>query len=133
MAHILQVCPRTHGSHVARHDKIVDLVEQALTRKGYTISREPAIPTPAGIRKPDLVVARNSAVTVMDVTVVADNADLAQSHGRKCEYYDTPSIREWVWDRYEPGRVTFSAVALNWRGSMAIPSARWPVGYEVWE
>ena len=42
----------------------------------------------------------------------------------QCEYYDTLSIREWVWDRYEPGRVTFSAVALNWRGSMAMPSAR---------
>ena len=124
LAHILQVCPRTHGSHVARHDKIVDLVEQALTRKGYTISREPAIPTPAGIRKPDLVVARNSAVTVMDVTVVADNADLAQSHGMKCEYYDTPSIREWIRDRYGLGGMSFSAVARNWRGSMAIPSAR---------
>ena len=62
-------------------------------------------------------------MTVLDVTVVADNADLAQSHGRKCEYYDTPSIREWVRDRYGPGGVTFSAVALNWRGSMAITSA----------
>ena len=118
------MCPRTHASRIARHDKIVDLVEKALTRKGYTICREPAIPTPAGIRKPDLVVSRDSAVTVLDVTVVADNADLAQSHGRKCEYYDTPAIREWVRDRYGPERVTFSAVALNWRGSMAIPSAR---------
>ena len=72
---------------------------QALTQKGYAISREPAIPTPAGIHKPVLVVARNSAVTVIDVTVVADNADLAQSHDKKCEYYDTPSIREWVRDR----------------------------------
>ena len=59
----------------------------------YTVSREPAIPTPAGIRKPDLVVAHGSAVTVLDVTIVAGNADLTQSHGRKCEYYDTPSIR----------------------------------------
>ena len=106
------------------HDKIVDLVEQALTRKGYTTCREPAIPTPVGIRKPNLVVSRGSAVTVLDVTVVADNADLALSHGQKCEYYDTPAVREWVRDRYGPGEVTFSAVALNWRGSMAIPSAR---------
>ena len=85
MAHILQVCPRTHALRIARHHKIVDLVKQALTRKGFTTCRELAIPTPAGIRKPDLVVARSSPVTVLDVTVVADNADLAQSHGRKCE------------------------------------------------
>ena len=123
LAHILQVCPWTHASRIAWHDKIVDLAEQALTRKGYTVSREPAIPTPAGIRKPDLVVAHGSAVTVLDVTIVASNADLTQSHGRKCEYYDTPSIGEWVRDGYVPGEVTFSAVPLNWRGSMAIPSA----------
>ena len=124
LAHILQVCPRTHASRIARHDKIVDLVEQALTRKGYTTYREPAIPTPAGIRKPDLVVSCGLAVTVLDVTAVADNADLALSHGRKCEYYDTPAVREWVRDRYGSGEVTFLAVALNWRGSMALPSAR---------
>ena len=124
LAHILQVCPRPHASRIALHDKIIGLVEQALTRKGYTTCREPAIPTLAGIRKPNLLVSRGSAVTVLDVTVVADNADLALSHGRKCEYYDTPAVREWVRDRYGPGEVTFSAVALNWRGSMAIPSAR---------
>ena len=111
------MCPRTHASRITRHDKIVDLVEQVLTPKGYTTCREPAIPTPAGIRKPDLVVSRGSAVTVLDVTVVADNADLALSHGRKCEYYDTPAVREWLQDRYRPGDMTFSAVALNWRGN----------------
>ena len=76
LGHILQVCPRTHASRIARHDKIVDLVEKALTQKGYSICRKPAIPTPAGIRRPDLVVERDSAVTVLDVTIVADNADL---------------------------------------------------------
>ena len=85
--------------------------------------REPAFFTPAGIRKPDLVVARGSAVTVLDATIVADNADLTQSHGRKCEYYDTPSIREWVRDRYGLGKVIFSAVPLNWKAFIAIPSA----------
>ena len=124
LGHILQVCPRTHASRIARHDKIVDLVRQALTQKGYAITREPAIPTPTGIRRPDLVVARGLAVTVIDVTIVADNADLARVHGSKCEYYDTPSIHEWIRDRYGTNEITFSAVALNWRGSMALPSAR---------
>ena len=64
LAHISQVCPRTHASRIARHDKIVELVEQALTQKGYTMDREPAIPTLAGMRRPDLVVAHGSAVTV---------------------------------------------------------------------
>ena len=76
MAHILQVCPQTHASRIARHDKIVDLVEQALTREGYTIDCEPAIPTLVGIQRPEVVAACDSAVTVSDVTIVADNADL---------------------------------------------------------
>ena len=124
LGHILQVCPRTHASRVARHDKITDLVGHPLSQKGFAISREPAIPTPAGIRRPDLVVSRGSAVTVIDVTIVADNADLARAHGSKWEYYDTTSIREWIWERYGAEEISFSAVALNWRGSMALPSAR---------
>ena len=99
LAHLSQVCLRTHASRIAWHGKIIDLVEQALTPKGYTTCREPAIPTLAGIRKPDLVVSRGSAVTVLNITVVANNADLALSHGRKCEYYDTPAVCEWVRER----------------------------------
>ena len=124
LGHILQVCPRTHASRIARHDKILDLVGQALTQKGHAITREPAIPTPAGIRRPDLMVMRGSAVTVIDVMIVADNADLARAHGSKCEYYDVPSVREWIRDRYGTNEITFSAIALNWRGSMALQSAR---------
>ena len=48
---------RTQASRIAQHDKIVDLVEGGLIRKGDTIDYEPAIPTSAGIRRPDLVVA----------------------------------------------------------------------------
>lgn len=124
LGHILQVCPRTHASRIARHDKIVDLVEKALTQRGHSICREPAIPTPAGVCRPDLVVEWDSAVTVLDVMIVANNADLTRSHDRKCEYYNTPSILEWIRERYRTENVTFSAVAFNWRGSMALPSAR---------
>ena len=34
LGHILQVCPRTHASRIARHDKILDLVEQGAVRLG---------------------------------------------------------------------------------------------------
>ena len=55
LSHILQSCPRTHASRIARHDKIIDLVISCAEKIGYGICREPAIPTPAGIRKPDLI------------------------------------------------------------------------------
>ena len=52
LAHILQVCPRTHASCIAEHDEFVDLVNRVFTRKGYTISCEPAIPTRQGYESP---------------------------------------------------------------------------------
>ena len=30
LAHILQVCPRTHGSRVERHDSMLDCIERSL-------------------------------------------------------------------------------------------------------
>ena len=72
LPHILQSCPRTHTSRIARHDKIVDRYD----------------------------------LTILDVTIVADNADLKQSHQDKQVYYDVPAIREWVQSRYEPGTLS---------------------------
>ena len=92
MGHILQVCPRTHASRITRHDKIVDLVEQGVVRLEYGVKRELAIPTPAGIRKPDLVLDRGECVTIPDVTIVVDNADLDECHNNKCHTSVGPAM-----------------------------------------
>ena len=123
LSHILQSCPRTHASRIARHDKIVDLVISSAEKIGYSICREPAIPTPAGIRKPDLILVRDCDLTILDVTIVADNADLEQSHQDKQVYYDIPAIREWAQRRYEPRHIAFEALAMSWRGLLASRSA----------
>ena len=123
LPHILQSCPRTHTSRLARHDKIVDLVISCAEKIGYGICREPAIPTPAGIRKPDLILVHDYDLTILDVTIVADNADLEQSHQDMQVYYDVPAIREWVQSRYEPRHIVFEALAMSWRGLLASRSA----------
>lgn len=85
---------------------------------------EPAIPTPAGVRRPDLLLYHpTKRAHVIDATVVADNADLCAMHRRKCEYYDTPEIRQWVHETTNTDHVSFSSVTLNWRGLLAVPSA----------
>ncbi|CAH3170888.1 unnamed protein product [Porites evermanni] len=83
LGHILQTCPRTYASCIARHDKIVDQVRSGAERIGYGIRREPAIQTPAGIRKPDLVLVRDGDLTILDITIVAHNADLDKAHHDK--------------------------------------------------
>ena len=81
LGHILQVCPRTHASRVSRHDKIVSLVQTAAGKAGWSCIREPAIPTTAGLRRPDLIFHHESwSSVVLDVRIVADNAVLHDVH-----------------------------------------------------
>ena len=80
------------------------------------------IPTPAGIRKPDLVLVRDYDLITLNVTIVADNADLKKAHHDKQVYYDI-AIREWAQSCYEPRQIAFEALAMNWRGLLASRSA----------
>ena len=123
LSHTLQMCPRTHALHIAGHDKIVDLVMSGAERIGYGICCETAIPTPAGIRKPDLVLACGGDLTILDLTIVADNADLDKAHHDKQVYYDVPAIREWAQSCYKPRHIAFEALAMNWRALLASRSA----------
>ena len=84
---------------------------------------EKPIPTPAGVLRPDMVVIHrgSSVATVVDTTVVADNAILSEAHGMKVRKYDKPEVREHV-SRLVGCRedvIQFSSVTLNWRGAMA--------------
>ena len=123
LGHILQVCPRTHALGIARHDKAVDLVRSGAEKIEYSIRRKPAIPTPAGIRRLDLVLVRNSDLTILDVTMAADNADHKKTHNDKCVYYDVSAVRQWTQLRFEPRHIAFEALAMNWRGLLATRSA----------
>jgi len=94
LGHILQECSRTHSSRVASHYKLVTLVQTAAGKAGWSCIREPAIPTCAGLRRPDLIVHHHQRGTyVLDVTIVADNAVLHEVHECKIQYYDVPDIR----------------------------------------
>ena len=82
---------------------------------GITIAiLEPAIPKPAVICRPDLILDCQDTVIVLDVTIVADNADLYQAHQHKCDFYDQPGIRDWVSRNVSTASPTFSPVTLNW-------------------
>jgi len=111
---------------------LVDEVVAILKRNKFEVQVEPRIPTSVGIRKPDIVawLPGHSAV-VIDATVAADHADLAAVHTLKVKYYDTPEIRSWACAKAQcdESGVFFSAVAFNWRGALARPSAKDLKGY----
>ena len=119
LGHILQSCPRSYDTRIKRHNHVLDCIICKLQQKGYLVNKEPAIPTAAGIRRPDFVVKIDEFAYVVDVTVGPDNVDLDVVHNRKVDYYKVDDIKEWVLRSMAVQTVTFSAVALNWRGAIA--------------
>ena len=55
VGHILQVCPRTYKAGNSRHDGVNKYLNEKLIKRGFTTIVEPPIPTPAGLRYPDIV------------------------------------------------------------------------------
>ena len=99
-----QARPRTHPA------------EGYLRDAGATTIREPAIPTPAGLRRPDLLIETQDQAAVIDVQVVSDNADLSQANRRKISYYDKATIKEESRARLATHHpVEVGAATLNWR------------------
>ena len=76
---------------------------------------EPAIPTTALIRRPDLVLHKPS-------TVVADNAELQEAHLRKCHYDNNSDNQQWVTGKFpDADTVKFRLAKGDW-GPVSIHS-----------
>ena len=123
LGHILQRCPRTHQPRLDRHDKVNKFLTQALTKLGYKTQVEPAIPTPAGARYPDVVAWKDDKCVVVDTTIVADHRNPDEAHERKVKYYETNAVRNWCAEKSGvlASNVWMTACALTWRGK---PSQR---------
>jgi hypothetical protein len=122
--HIIQVCPRTSGPRMRRHDRAVQFVSCAAERAGYKVLVEPRIVgRTLGVRKPDLVLWNEKKAYVADVTITSDQVGGVKAHRDKVAYYDQPEIREWVERQTGCSDISFSAVAANWRGVLSPLSA----------
>ena len=114
---MLQSCSRTHDSRVQRHDRINLFLKDKFEAGGCQVLLEPTIPTPAGVRKPDLIVSIGWAAVVLDSTVIADAevACMSSAYNKKVEYYDKPEITCWVRNAGQATEVTTGAVVISWR------------------
>ena len=117
VGHILQSCPRTYEARNSRHDAVNKYLNESLIKRGFTTLVEPPIPTPAGLRYPDIVAFKGDTCAVVDTTIIGDTFSMDAAHVRKQKYYDTPAIREWCSLRSGvlPEDILFSACVLNWR------------------
>ena len=96
-----------------------------LKKRNWQIIVEPAIPTNAGLCHPDMIVWKDSTTCyVIDVTMVADHADLDKAYQSKVERYNMQCVRNWACRMSRTASAAISAVVFNWRGALAVPSFR---------
>lgn len=127
--HILQRCHRTHDARIERHNTILSYIQRGLQNRVDRIELEPQIPTPEGIRKPDLLAITGKEVLVLDAQVISEHTDLDEGHVRKIDYYKKHEgiIRE----RYKANKVLYTTVTLNTRGVWSKRSADDLVGLKA--
>ena len=125
LSHMLQSCSRTHDSRVQRHDRINLFLKERFEACGCQVLLEPNIPTPAGVKKPDLVVSTGQTAVVLDTTVIADVGVgcMSSAYDKKVEYYEKPQIACWVRNAVQATEVTTGAVVISWRGALSAKSA----------
>ena len=126
LGHILQSCPKLVPERTKRHDKVVSLLIQQLTRHEHHVQKEPSIRTSAGLQRPDVVVWNRQQSVVLDVQIITNSSNrecLDRAHGLKRTYYDVGEIREWVRTKtgHSPVFATLSIGKASWP-----PPPTWP-------
>jgi hypothetical protein len=133
-AHCIQVCHRTHGGRVLRHDAIAKALSVHLTQRGWSVRREVSYQTVVGVRRPDIVASRGREIAVVDVQVVAPNPSLDSAHRKKvAKYRDEAQLATCLvrGASVQPRRraeeetqVRFASATISWRGVWSSESAR---------
>ena len=133
LAHCLQICPRTHGSRIWRHDYILGYLISTLRRRGKAlgcpleITSEPRIPVGTSFLKPDLVFWFKglfpSKAWVLDAHVCSVEINPNQAHQDKVTKYNIEEVRQWVKQKAQVEQVECTAIGINRRGGWSATSA----------
>ena len=129
--HIQQKCLRTHGARITRHDRIVDLVCEGLTRRGWEVSRETRLPLPTRTVIPDIIARMGVRTVVLDVTVVGDLVNVELAAQAKVTKYSGEDIVSHLLEggmaagtQGDADSISVHGLAWNWRGALANASFR---------
>lgn len=122
-AHVLQVCPKTHGPRIHPHNRVAKFLANTLIKKEFKVAWEPSIKTPLGLLKPDLLSYNGDVAFLIDITVVSDHFDLSTAYHSKKVKYDHPDVLRFVRNLSGATNVIVGALVVNWRGAIAPESA----------
>lgn len=123
--HVVQVCQRTHGGRVHRHDRVVDLLEGHLKNRPHTtVLKEPKLKTTLGLRKPDLVVTQGEKSIVLDVQIVSGKSMSRDHINKKNKYKDIVGFSDIIQKRCNSRIVTYDAITISFKGLFAKETIR---------
>lgn len=122
--HILQVCHKTNGIRIKRHNAISNYIARNLSNQGYRVENEPTFTTSEGVRKPDVIATLGDTSFIVDTQIVGEQTDLEHINRNKINYYkNNPTLINEIKNKYGSGTVLTYAATLNWRGVWAKTSA----------
>lgn len=119
--HVLQICHRTHGSRIKRHNALASFVARALRARKYAVSEEPRIQSERGLRKPDIIAKLGKTALVIDAQVVNDQVDIDRAHKNKADVYK--DLEDIIKRDFDVKEVRFTSITLPWRGVWSGKSA----------
>ena len=115
--HIMQKCPVTHPSRIARHDSLMDYIRRLAEDRNHIVIPEWHIVTRDGTRKPDLIIITPDAAIVCEVTVTSDTASsLETARKDKIVKYDTPDVNSEIERHYPDRSIVHLPLVMTARG-----------------
>lgn len=125
-AHVIQSCFRTHGGRVKRHDAVCRTIADHLRSREMQVVMEPRLQTSVGLRKPDILAAKDGRGFIVDAQIVSGATALDDSHQRKVEKYSATTIRDAAAQvlNVPASSVTVLSCTISWRGVWSGKSAR---------
>lgn len=118
--HTIQVCYRSKGMRMERHNRAVDLLEKGLQKRGFQVAKEKRIATTgAGAKQPDLIAVKDGRATVIDVQVVNGQGVDAAHVGKMWKYRGIPGFDGDVRTKYGVSEVVHMPCTITYRGAWA--------------
>lgn len=115
--HIIQICHRTHGGRVFRHDRVVKMLAKHFEKRERTqVLIEPVIKTSIGNRKPDLVITKEGTSYVLDVQVVSGNNLERDYVAKKNKYRSIDNFDNLIKRRCASRTVIYDAITISYKG-----------------
>jgi Reverse transcriptase (RNA-dependent DNA polymerase) len=128
LGHIINNCPMTHGLRVARHDRFVKCLKNALENRGWKVQIEPRVKLAKGsFVKPDIVAAKGDEVVVLDPSIVGAKVSVDRAQLAKKNLYDRAEVKEHSFDfarscGFKPKSFDVAGVIISFRGVWSLIS-----------